>query len=123
MASKLCRCTQQSSQRLHPHTDVSLRCKAYVSACSLLPTDVLSSVCVLLGFEHISEHELVAPARRMLKFWWSACSKGAPAYAIVMSGGYRDDIDEGIEIDYTGEGGQKGGKHVGTAHPSCLWLS
>ena len=41
------------------------------------------------------------------------CSKGSPAYCIVMSGGYRDDVDEGLEIDYTGEGGQTNGKHVG----------
>ncbi len=46
------------------------------------------------------------------------CSKGAPAYAIVMSGGYKDDVDEGLMIDYTGEGGQTGGKHV-RCHP-CL---
>lgn len=29
-----------------------------------------------------------------------------------MSGGYKDDVDEGLMIDYTGEGGQTGGKHV-----------
>ena len=40
------------------------------------------------------------------------CSKGFPAYAIVMSGGYKDDFDEGLMIDYTGEGGQTAGKHV-----------
>ena len=40
------------------------------------------------------------------------CSKGSPAYCIVMSGGYRDDVDAGLEIDYTGEGGQTNGKHV-----------
>lgn len=42
----------------------------------------------------------------------ACCSQGAAAYAIVMSGGYRDDKDDGIEIDYTGEGGQTKGKHV-----------
>ena len=40
------------------------------------------------------------------------CSKGAPAYCIVMSGGYRDDVDAGLEVQYTGEGGQSKGKHV-----------
>ncbi|KAL0021355.1 hypothetical protein WJX77_007695 [Trebouxia sp. C0004] len=40
------------------------------------------------------------------------CYKGSPAYAIVMSGGYKDDVDEGLMIDYTGEGGQTGGKHT-----------
>lgn len=49
--------------------------------------------------------------------WWlttvcAMCSKGFPAYAIVMSGGYKDDVDEGLMIDYTGEGGQTAGKHV-----------
>ena len=34
------------------------------------------------------------------------------AYAIVMSGGYKDDDDEGVELWYTGEGGQKGSKQV-----------
>jgi hypothetical protein len=34
------------------------------------------------------------------------------AYAIVMSGGYKDDDDEGAELWYTGEGGQKDGKQV-----------
>ncbi|KAL3157789.1 hypothetical protein ABBQ32_012213 [Trebouxia sp. C0010 RCD-2024] len=38
--------------------------------------------------------------------------KGAPAYCIVMSGGYRDDVDAGLEVQYTGEGGQSKGKHV-----------
>ena len=51
----------------------------------------------------------------------SLCSKGLPAYCIVMSGGYRDDIDEGLEIDYTGEGGQTNGKHVSLLYaiPTC----
>ena len=35
-----------------------------------------------------------------------------PCYAICMSGGYRDDVDEGLLVNYTGEGGQKGGKQV-----------
>ena len=47
------------------------------------------------------------------------CSKGSPAYCIVMSGGYRDDVDAGLEIDYTGEGGQTNGKHV-SCHACCL---
>lgn len=29
-----------------------------------------------------------------------------------MSGGYRDDVDEGALVNYTGEGGQKGNKQV-----------
>ena len=29
-----------------------------------------------------------------------------------MSGGYRDDVDEGLVVNYTGEGGQQGGKQV-----------
>ena len=37
-----------------------------------------------------------------------------PCYAICMSGGYRDDVDEGLLVNYTGEGGQKGGKQVST---------
>lgn len=36
-----------------------------------------------------------------------------------MSGGYRDDIDEGLLIDYTGEGGQTGGKHVSILTSTC----
>lgn len=48
------------------------------------------------------------------------CSKGSPAYCIVMSGGYRDDVDAGLEIGYTGEGGQTNGKHVSC---QCLLLT
>ena len=29
-----------------------------------------------------------------------------------MSGGYRDDVDEGLLVNYTGEGGQSKGKQV-----------
>ena len=47
------------------------------------------------------------------------CSKGSPAYCIVMSGGYRDDVDAGMEMDYTGEGGQTSGRHV-RCHACCL---
>ena len=35
-----------------------------------------------------------------------------PAYAIVLSGGYKDDADGQEEVLYTGMGGQKGGVHV-----------
>lgn len=55
--------------------------------------------------------ELTKPTRVL-------CSKGSPAYCIVMSGGYRDDVDAGLEIDYTGEGGQTNGKHV-SCHACC----
>uniref|UniRef100_A0A0W0G9B4 YDG domain-containing protein n=1 Tax=Moniliophthora roreri TaxID=221103 RepID=A0A0W0G9B4_MONRR len=34
------------------------------------------------------------------------------AYSVVLSGGYEDDKDEGIEFTYTGEGGRKGGTQV-----------
>mmetsp|Transcript_6265 Transcript_6265/g.13737 ORF Transcript_6265/g.13737 Transcript_6265/m.13737 type:complete len:611 (+) Transcript_6265:42-1874(+) len=34
------------------------------------------------------------------------------AYAVVLSGGYADDEDEGSEFWYTGEGGQKGKKQI-----------
>jgi hypothetical protein len=35
------------------------------------------------------------------------------AYAIVLSGGYKDDHDTGQELWYTGEGGQEKGHQVG----------
>lgn len=34
----------------------------------------------------------------------------APAYSIVLSGGYKDDHDQGVTSEYTGEGGQDGSK-------------
>lgn len=40
------------------------------------------------------------------------CRGDAPAYAIVLSGGYKDDRDEGSSFWYTGEGGQKAGKQA-----------
>jgi E3 ubiquitin-protein ligase UHRF1 len=41
------------------------------------------------------------------------------AYSIVLSGGYEDDIDNGIEILYTGSGGRDLSGNKCTAHQSC----
>jgi hypothetical protein len=38
--------------------------------------------------------------------------KGMPAFAVCMSGGYADDEDTGMEVWYTGMGGQQGKKQV-----------
>jgi hypothetical protein len=43
---------------------------------------------------------------------WNNDSQKTGAYAIVLSGGYKDDHDKGAELWYTGEGGQKGKKQV-----------
>ncbi len=45
--------------------------------------------------------------------------KNDPVYAIVLSGGYKDDADGQKEIIYTGQGGQKNGVQVSTLLP-CL---
>ena len=42
----------------------------------------------------------------------SSCREPDPAYAIVLSGRYKDDADGQEEVLYTGMGGQKGGGHV-----------
>ena len=39
-----------------------------------------------------------------------ACRKGRPAFAVCLSGGYEDDSDTGARFQYTGEGGQSGGR-------------
>ena len=44
----------------------------------------------------------------------------APAYAIVLSGGYVDDEDNGTSFIYSGEGGQSGGKQVIQIRHQCL---
>eukprot|EP01117_Protostelium_nocturnum_P019821 TRINITY_DN8684_c0_g1_i1.p1 TRINITY_DN8684_c0_g1~~TRINITY_DN8684_c0_g1_i1.p1 ORF type:complete len:640 (+),score=249.66 TRINITY_DN8684_c0_g1_i1:38-1957(+) len=41
---------------------------------------------------------------------WSGGGESFPS--IVLSGGYEDDVDDGIEIIYTGQGGMKDGKQV-----------
>ena len=38
--------------------------------------------------------------------------EGGGAYAIVLAGGYKDDDDGGLEILYTGQGGQSGKQQV-----------
>ena len=43
-----------------------------------------------------------------------------PCFAIVLSGGYKDDEDAGAKILYTGQGGQKDGRQVSDgAHPAA----
>lgn len=49
--------------------------------------------------------------------------KDKPAYAIVASGGYKDDKDEGEVLDYTGEGGVKGKQHVSRTQAHCVILT
>lgn len=38
--------------------------------------------------------------------------KGFPCSAVVMSGGYKDDDDGGLQFWYTGQGGRTGKKHT-----------
>ena len=47
------------------------------------------------------------------------CRQNDPVYAIVLSGGYKDDADGQKEIIYTGMGGQKNGVQV-SAPPHCV---
>lgn len=48
----------------------------------------------------------------------TGCRKGRPAFAVCLSGGYEDDSDTGARFQYTGEGGQSGGKV--RLHGLCL---
>ena len=45
------------------------------------------------------------------------CRQNNPVFAIVLSGGYKDDADSETELIYTGMGGQKGGKQVSVLKP------
>ena len=51
------------------------------------------------------------------------CRQNDPVYAIILSGGYKDDADGQKEIIYTGMGGQKGGIQVSIPSVMPLWAS
>jgi hypothetical protein len=51
---------------------------------------------------------------------WSRCREKRKAYAIVRAGFYKDDQDMGDSFIYTGSGGQKKRKQVGTCPPRIL---
>ena len=50
---------------------------------------------------------------------WGLCRQLNPCFAIVLSGGYKDDEDAGAEILYTGMGGQKDGRQVSNVSHSA----
>ena len=50
---------------------------------------------------------------------WGLCRQLNPCFAIVLSGGYKDDEDAGAEILYTGMGGQKDGRQVSDESHPC----
>lgn len=76
-------------------------------------------------------HTQTCAHKLMCVFVWLSCRKDQkkdsgrddlvlPAYAIAMSGGYKDDADTGSTFWYTGQGGQKKGKQVGVPHFAVL---
>ncbi|QNH63117.1 YDG/SRA domain-containing protein [Hymenobacter sediminicola] len=67
---------------------------------------------VLPGYEFLNRSEVKAAGLHRDLYKGISSLKGFPAEAIVLSGGYEDDVDLGCSILYTGEGGNQDGRQV-----------
>lgn len=64
------------------------------------------------GYEFVNRSEVKAAGLHRDLYKGISSLKGYPAEAIVLSGGYEDDVDLGSSILYTGEGGNQDGRQV-----------
>lgn len=67
---------------------------------------------VLPGHEFLNRSEVKAAGLHRDLYKGISSLKGYPAEAIVLAGGYEDDLDLGSAILYTGEGGNQNGRQV-----------